>query len=97
MNKRKVNVVSGKNPKKITPTQDQNPTTTLTFFRIQTGNGRNQQVLPVVKKCRHLVTKIQNKRKRKKRENPTAAVALNQQNPVRNLVKNLAIIAKKSK
>ena len=50
MNKRKVNVVIVKNPKKITPTQDHNPTTTLTFFRIQTGNGRNQQVHPVVKK-----------------------------------------------
>ena len=62
-----MNAVIGKNPKKITPIQDQNPTTTLTFFRIQTGNGRNQQVHPVVKKCRHLATKIQNKRKRKKR------------------------------
>ena len=92
-------MVIGKNPKKITPIQDQNPTTTLTFtLMIQTGNGRNQQVHPVVKKCRHLVTKIQNKRKRKKRENPTTAAALNQhQNLVRNLVKNLVIIAKKIK
>ena len=90
-------MVSVKNPKKITPIQDQNPTTTLTFtLMIQTGNGRNQQVLPVAKKCHHLATKIQNKRKRKKRENlPTAA--LNQQNLVKNLVRNLVIIAKKIK
>ena len=96
-----MNAVIGKNPKKITPIQDQNPTTTLTFFRIQTGNGRNQQVHPVVKKCRHLATKIQNKRKwknRKKRENRQMAALNQQQNLVKNLVRNLAaIIAKKSK
>ena len=92
-------MVSVKNPKKITPIQDQNPTTTLTFtLMIQTGNGRNQQVLPVAKKCRHLATKIQNnKRKRKKRENLPTAAALNQQNLVKNLVRNLVIIAKKIK